>query len=201
MTTLYIAEDQEMLKTALVTILNLEDDFTVIGSSTNGKTALSDIRKLQPDVAILDIEMPKLTGLEVAAQLKEALPATKCVILTTFSLENYFQQAVTADVSAYLLKDSPSDFLIQTIRSVLNGATIYSPELVKNVLRAEKNPLSKRELEILAHIQHGLSTQEIAKTVFLSEGTVRNYISAILSKTGTRSRIEAINVATQHHWL
>lgn len=201
MTTLYIAEDQEMLKTALVTILNLEDDFTVIGSSTDGKTALSDIRKLQPDVAILDIEMPKLTGLEVAVQLNKTLLATKCVILTTFSLENYFQQAVTADVSAYLLKDSPSDFLIQAIRSVLNGATIYSPELVKNVLRAEKNPLSKRELEILAHIQRGLSTQEIAKTVFLSEGTVRNYISAILSKTGTRSRIEAINVATQHHWL
>lgn len=201
MTTLYVAEDQEMLKTALVTILNLENEFTVIGSSTDGLISLAEIKQLKPDIAILDIEMPGLTGLEIAAQLKKIIPTTKCIILTTFALEHYFQDAVATEVSAYLLKDSPSDFLIQTIHSVLKGATIYSPELVKTVLRAEKNPLSHREMEILTLIQQGFSTQDISKTLFLSEGTIRNYISAILSKTGSRSRIEAINVASQHHWI
>ncbi|MHC5247155.1 response regulator [Enterococcus sp. LJL90] len=201
MTTIYLAEDQEMLNTALKTILNLEDNFEVIGSSLTGAAALQEILQLAPDVAILDIEMPDMTGLEIAAQLRILKRPIKIVILTTFAKESYFQQALSSEVNAYLLKDSPSEVLIQSVNRVLAGDTIFSPELVRSVLKAEKNPLTKREMEILQIIQTGANTTQIAQQVFLSEGTVRNYISSILSKTATKSRIEAINVAMANGWL
>ncbi len=201
MTTLFLAEDQKMLNTTLTTILDLEDDFTVIGNATDGNTALDKILKLQPDVAILDIEMPEQTGLEIAKTIRLANLPIKIIILTTFARENYFQDAIAANVNAYLLKDSPSDLLISSIRQVLEGNTIFSPELVKSVLRAEKNPLTKREMSVLEVIQTGASTAQMAETLFLTEGTLRNYISSILSKTGTHSRIEAINIAKKNGWL
>ncbi|MHC9000101.1 response regulator transcription factor [Enterococcus bulliens] len=201
MTTLFLAEDQKMLNTTLTTILDLEEDFTVIGNATDGKTALDKILKLQPDVAILDIEMPEQTGLEIAKAIRLANLPIKIIILTTFARENYFQDAIAANVNAYLLKDSPSDLLISSIRQVLEGNTIFSPELVKSVLRAEKNPLTKREMSVLEVIQTGASTAQMAKILFLTEGTLRNYISSILSKTGTHSRIEAINIAKKNGWL
>ncbi|MGX7328950.1 response regulator transcription factor [Enterococcus bulliens] len=201
MTTLFLAEDQKMLNTTLTTILDLEEDFTVIGNATDGKTALDKILTLQPDVAILDIEMPEQTGLEIAKAIRLANLPIKIIILTTFARENYFQDAIAANVNAYLLKDSPSDLLISSIRQVLEGNTIFSPELVKSVLRAEKNPLTKREMSVLEVIQTGASTAQMAKILFLTEGTLRNYISSILSKTGTHSRIEAINIAKKNGWL
>ena len=201
MTTLFLAEDQKMLNTTLTTILDLEEDFTVIGNASDGKTALDKILTLQPDVAILDIEMPEQTGLEIAKAIRLANLPIKIIILTTFARENYFQDAIAANVNAYLLKDSPSDLLISSIRQVLEGNTIFSPELVKSVLRAEKNPLTKREMSVLEVIQTGASTAQMAKILFLTEGTLRNYISSILSKTGTHSRIEAINIAKKNGWL
>lgn len=201
MTTLFLAEDQKMLNTTLTTILDLEEDFTVIGNATDGKTALDKILTLQPDVAILDIEMPEQTGLEIAKAIRLANLPIKIIILTTFARESYFQDAIAANVNAYLLKDSPSDLLITSIRQVLEGNTIFSPELVKSVLRAEKNPLTKREMSVLEVIQTGASTAQMAKILFLTEGTLRNYISSILSKTGTHSRIEAINIAKKNGWL
>lgn len=201
MTTLFLAEDQKMLNTTLTTILNLEDDFEVIGNATDGKEAVDKILQLQPEVVILDIEMPKLTGLEIAKSIRLANLPIKIIILTTFARESYFQDAVATNVNAYLLKDSPSDFLITSIRQVLKGNTIFSPELVTTVLRAEKNPLTSREMTVLEVIQTGLSTAQMAEKLFLTEGTLRNYISSILSKTGTHSRIEAINVAQKNGWL
>lgn len=201
MMTLFLAEDQKMLNTTLTTILDLEEDFTVIGNATDGKTALDKILTLQPDVAILDIEMPEQTGLEIAKAIRLANLPIKIIILTTFARENYFQDAIAVNVNAYLLKDSPSDLLISSIRQVLEGNTIFSPELVKSVLRAEKNPLTKREMSVLEVIQTGASTAQMAKILFLTEGTLRNYISSILSKTGTHSRIEAINIAKKNGWL
>ena len=195
MTTLYLADDQKMLLSALASLLDLEDDFDVVGTASDGAQALSDILLKKPELAILDIEMPKLTGLEVASQLREKSVPTKIIILTTFAQETYFQQAVASEVNGYLLKDSKSDLLIRTIHDVLDGQTIFAPELVRTVLRAEKNPLTAREMEVLRTIAKGLSTEEIARAVFLSEGTVRNYISSILSKTGSHNRIEAINTA------
>ena len=201
MKTIYLAEDQEMLNSALTTILNLEDTFEVIGSALDGETALTEILACKPDVAILDIEMPKMTGLEISKQLRLLQVETKLIILTTFARETYFQQALESQVNGYLLKDSPSDELIESIYRILRGETIFSPELVRSVLSAEKNPLTNREMDILFSIHSGASTAEIAKKVFLSEGTVRNYISSILSKTGTRTRIEAINLAKKNGWI
>lgn len=201
MTTLFLAEDQTMLNTTLTTILNLEDDFDVIASAADGKEALDKIRKLQPEVVILDIEMPRLTGLEVAKEIRSAGLPIKIIILTTFARECYFQEAVESNVDAYLLKDSPSDYLVASIHQVLTGNRVFSPELVTTVLRAEKNPLTKREMSVLAGLQTGASTAKMAEDLFLSEGTLRNYISSILSKTGTHSRIEAINIAKKNGWI
>lgn len=201
MTSIYIAEDQEMLNSALSAILNLEDDFTVIGNATNGQTALKEIISLKPDVAILDIEMPQMTGLEVANELRLTKQDLKIVILTTFARKTYFELAVTAKVNAYLLKDGPTDKLVDTIHKILDGQTIYDSNLVSTILTAVKNPLTPQELKIMKEFSQGKSTQEIADSVFLSNGTVRNYISSILSKTGTYSRIEALNVAQKNNWI
>ena len=198
---LYLAEDQQLLNTALTMILNLETDFEVIGSATDGDTALSDIIKLKPNIVLLDIEMPKLTGLEIAKQLRLLKQDVKIMVLTTFAQEHYFQQALQNNVNGYMLKDSPSEELIRSIRSIMAGDTIFSPELVIQSLIKKKNPLTPRELEILTLLKTGISTQQIAQTLFLSEGTVRNYISAILSKTASRSRIEAINFAIKQGWI
>lgn len=195
----YIAEDQKMLNSALTSLLQLEENLEVIGSALEGETALKDIVSLKPDVAILDIEMPKMTGLEVAEAIQSS--DTKVIILTTFARQSYFEIAVAVQVLGYLLKDSPTDKLTEAINAVVNGETIYDPELVRHVLRKEKNPLTEREIEVLNCLAEGIPTQAIAETVFLSSGTVRNYISSILSKTGARSRIEAVNVAKKHQWM
>lgn len=201
MITIYLAEDQEMLNSALSAILDLETDFKIVGSATDGQTALQQIINLQPDIAILDIEMPKMTGLEVTKQLRIIDQDIKLIILTTFARKNYFESAVSNRVNAYLLKDSPTDVLVGTIHQILSGKTIYNPALVSTILSASNNPLTKQELKIMKEFSQGKSTQEISKTVFLSYGTVRNYISSILSKTGTHSRIEALNVAKKNNWI
>lgn len=197
----YLAEDQELLNTALTMILNLESDIEVIGSAMDGEEALADILRLKPEIVLLDIEMPRLSGLEIAHQLRLLEVDTKIMILTTFARDSYFQQALRNDVNGYMLKDSPSDQLIRSIRSIMAGDTIFSPELVAKTVIAQRNPLTPRELEVLNVLKSGISTQQIAKTLFLSEGTVRNYISGILSKTGTSSRIEAINFAKDQGWI
>jgi len=201
MTTIYIAEDQEMLNSALSAILDLEGDFQITGSATDGQTALQQIIALKPDVAILDIEMPQMTGLEIAKQLRDIEQNIKLIILTTFTRKEYFEAAVNNNVNAYLLKDSPTDRLVETIHQVLKGETIFDPALVSTILSAAKNPLTNQELKILKEFSQGKGTQEIADTVFLSYGTVRNYISSILSKTGTHSRIEALNIAKKNNWI
>lgn len=201
MTTIYIAEDQEMLNSALSAILDLEDDLTIIGNATDGETALQEITNLKPDVAILDIEMPQMTGLAVAKELRLLKQNIKIIILTTFARKNYFESAVESRVDAYLLKDSPTDKLIETIHKILAGQTIYDSNLVSTILSAVKNPLTTQELKVMKEFAKGKSTQEIAEAIFLSNGTVRNYVSSILSKTGTHSRIEALNVAKQNNWI
>lgn len=198
---LYLAEDQSMLNSALTQLLELEDDLHVVGSAGDGQTAWAEIQRLQPQVAILDIEMPGLSGLDVADQIQAAKLPTKVIILTTFAQKAYFERAVTAQVAGYLLKDSPSDDLIAAIRQVMAGATIYAPELVVNMLSADKNPLTERELAVLKAAAQGLPTKAIAAQLYLSAGTVRNYLSAIFSKLGVHNRLEAIQVAQRNKWL
>lgn len=201
MITLYLAEDQSMLNTALSQLLNLEDNLEVLGSATNGKHALAEIQRLQPDVAILDIEMPMMLGLEVAEVLHDKQLATKVIILTTFAQKTYFEKAVEVEVAGYLLKDSPSDDLIETINKVMMGRTVYDPELVVTALSSNKNPLSEREMSVLKAAVSGDATKVMAQKLFLSEGTVRNYLSAIFSKLGVHNRLEAIEVAKKNKWI
>lgn len=201
MITLYLAEDQSMLNTALSQLLNLEDNLEVLGSATNGKHALAEIQRLQPDVAILDIEMPMMSGLEVAEVLHDKQFATKVIILTTFAQKTYFEKAVEVEVAGYLLKDSPSDDLIETINKVMMGRTVYDPELVVTALSSNKNPLSEREMSVLKAAVSGDATKVMAQKLFLSEGTVRNYLSAIFSKLGVHNRLEAIEVAKKNKWI
>ena len=201
MITLYLAEDQSMLNSALTQLLELEDDLHVVGSARDGKTTWADLQRLRPQVAILDIEIPGLSGLDGADRLRAADWETKVVILTTFAQQAYFERAVNAQVAGYLLKDSPSDDLIDTIRQVMQGKTVYAPELVVNMISAANNPLTSRELAVLAEANKGLSTKMIAANLYLSAGTVRNYLSAIFSKLGVHNRLEAIKIAKANKWL
>lgn len=201
MITIYLAEDQSMLNSALTQLLELEDDLHVVGSSGDGQTAWDELQRLRPQIAILDIEMPGLSGLDVADQIQNSDLTTKVIILTTFAQKAYFERAVQAQVAGYLLKDSPSDDLIAAIRKVMSGQTRYAPELVVNMLSADQNPLTARELAVLRAADQGLPTKAIAGELFLSAGTVRNYLSAIFSKLGVHNRLEAIRVAKNNKWL
>lgn len=194
-----IAEDQGLLSSALATILNLEDDLEVIATAANGVEAMTLIEKEQPDICLTDIEMPQKNGLELAEALKNQ--PQKVIILTTFAREGYFERAVKAEVAGYLLKDTPTEELVQHIRRAMEGKRYYSPELVTGMLNQQANPLTEREREVLAAVGLGLSSKEIADKLFLTNGTVRNYISEILNKIDAKNRIEAVAIAKEKGWL
>ncbi|PLR89138.1 response regulator transcription factor [Bacillus sp. T33-2] len=193
-----IAEDQRMLLGALGSLLNLEDDMEVVGKASNGEEAVALARNHQPDVCVMDIEMPGKTGLEAAEELKDL--GCKVIILTTFARSGYFQRALKAGVSGYLLKDSPSEELASSIRSIMAGRRIYAPELMDDVY-GEENPLTEREKEVLELVADGRNTKEIASQLSITSGTVRNYISTILDKLDVTNRIEAIKQSKEKGWF
>ena len=197
---LILAEDQAMVRGALAALLNLEDDMEVIGEASEGRQALQMIQDLVPDICILDIEMPKLSGLDVAQEVKRLKLPSKVVILTTFGRSGYLQRALHAGVYGYLLKDAPVEELAKALRNVYLGKRMISPELAVTAWE-ETNPLSEREQEVLRLAAQGMSTVQIAKHLFLTEGTVRNYVSEILHKLDAQNRLEAISVATEKGWL
>lgn len=200
MISIVIAEDQRLLRGAMASLLDLEDDIEVAGEAGDGAEALTLIERLQPDVCLMDIEMPLMSGLEVAEILKSRGSATKIIILTTFARPGYFERGVKAGIQGYLLKDEPVDKLAEAIRRVMGGHREVSPELVFGSLR-EENPLSDREREILKLAGAGRSAGEIASALHLSYGTVRNYISEILGKLEVKSRIEAVRLAEEKGWM
>ncbi|RFU60833.1 response regulator transcription factor [Bacillus sp. V59.32b] len=193
-----IAEDQRMLLGALGSLLNLEEDMEVVGKASNGEEAISLVQRYQPDVCIMDIEMPGKNGLEAAEELRGL--GCKVIILTTFARSGYFQRALKAGVSGYLLKDGPSEELASSIRSVKAGRRIYAPELMDDIY-SEENPLTEREREVLELIADGKNTKEIADQLRLKTGTVRNYISMILDKLEVKNRIEAITQSKEKGWF
>ena len=193
-----IAEDQQMMLGALGSLLNLEEDLEVVGKAGNGEEAISLVKQFQPDVCIMDIEMPMKTGLEAAEEIKDL--NCKVIILTTFARTGYFQRALKAGVNGYLLKDSPSEELANTIRSVMAGKRIYAPELMDDFYN-EENPLTEREKEVLELVADGRNTKEIAEELKLKSGTVRNYISTILDKLEVKNRIEAISRSKEKGWF
>lgn len=198
MITIVIAEDQRMLLGALASLLDLEDDMKVVGRAANGEEAIALVEKHRPDVCIMDIEMPAKSGLEAAEELKGKC---KVIILTTFARAGYFERAIKAGVSGYLLKDSPSEELASSIRSIMSGRKIYASELMDEAYGGGDNPLTEREKEVLELVADGKNTKEIASELFLTTGTVRNYISVILDKLGVSNRIEAITRFKEKGWF
>ncbi|MFC3209560.1 MULTISPECIES: response regulator transcription factor [Planomicrobium] len=193
-----LAEDQRMMLGALGSLLDLEEDMEVVGMAANGQEAIDLVAELNPDICIMDIEMPLKSGLDAAEHLKEH--PCKVIILTTFARSGYFERARNAGVSGYLLKDSPSEDLATSIRSIMAGRRIYAPELV-DLAYAGDNPLTEREREVMELIAQGRSTNEIAKEMFITSGTVRNYISTILDKLEVSNRIEAISRFKEKGWF
>lgn len=200
MITIMIAEDQRMLRGALGALLDLEDDLQIIGQAANGEEAMDRMRALQPDVCILDIEMPIFSGLDVVETMKKEAFSCKTIILTTFARPGYFERAMKAGVDGYLLKDSPIEDLANCIRNVMKGKREISPDLMFGLWQ-EENPLTDRDKELLMHAKEGYTTEEIAKKLHLSPGTVRNYMSDILNKLQVRNRIEAIARAEEKGWM
>jgi DNA-binding NarL/FixJ family response regulator len=200
MITIFIAEDQKMLLGALGSLLNLEPDMKVIGQAQNGEEAFHSILELQPDVCLMDIEMPLKNGLEVANELSKKSISSKIIILTTFARPGYFERAVKIGVHGYLLKDGSIEELADAIRKVVVGKRVFSPELSFEVIR-EENPLNLREQEILRLAEGGRTTKEITTSLFLSSGTVRNYISEIIQKLNAKNRNDAVNIAKRKGWI
>ena len=194
-----IAEDQGMLLGAMKSLLSLEEDMEVVGLAKNGEEAIEQVRSLKPDICIMDIEMPVKTGLDAAEALKDE--DCKVIILTTFARPGYFERARKAGVRGYLLKDSPIEELVNSIRIIMDGRRIYAPELVDFVYEDDsENPLTDRESQVLELVAEGKTTKEIAAELYLSAGTVRNYISTILDKLGVGNRIEAIQRFKEKGW-
>ena len=196
-----IAEDQALLLGAMAALLRLEDDLEVVGMAPNGQEALALCSALVPDVVLTDIEMPLMTGLELASALGAVGSPCKVMIVTTFARAGYLRRALAAGVRGYLLKDAPADTLAAAIRSVHAGGRAIAPELALESWGGGEDPLSERERQVLRLAGEGKSSAEIAKLVFLSEGTVRNYLSEAISKLKAGNRVEAFRLARDAGWL
>ncbi|MGB3796220.1 MAG: response regulator transcription factor [Alteraurantiacibacter sp.] len=198
---LVIAEDQTMVLGALARLLALEEDFDVIATADDGAKALAAVREHRPDILLTDIEMPKLTGIDVASALAAEKSTTRVVIVTTFDRGGYLRRALDASVRGYLLKDSPIEQLAKAIRTVATGTRSIAPELAAAAWEADTDPLSDRERAVLRLAEEGHSNKAIGRTLSLSPGTVRNYLAEAASKLGASSRIEASRIARENGWL
>lgn len=200
MISIVIAEDQEMLRKAMVQLMELNDELSILGDFSNGEDALEGIQSLEPDVAILDVEMPKMTGLEVLKKVKDSNLNTKVIIVTTFKRPGYFESAVANDVDAYVLKERSIDELVETIKNVMDGKKEYSESLMTSMFK-DRNPLSPKEQLVLKEIGKGLSSKEISKELYLSDGTIRNYTSIIIDKLEADNRFDAWQKAIEKGWI
>lgn len=196
-----LAEDQAMVRGALAALLTLEGDIEIVAEVGRGDEVVVVARATLPDVALLDIEMPGCDGITAAAALHAELPSCRILILTTFGRPGYLRKAMESGVVGFLLKDAPSAQLATAIRRAVAGERIVDPTLAMAALSEGNNPLTERERTVLAAATHGASIAEIAASLFLSEGTVRNYLSVALQKLGARNRIEAAHIAEQKGWL
>ncbi|MHB8599472.1 MAG: response regulator [Ktedonobacteraceae bacterium] len=196
-----IAEDQAMVRGALAALLTLEGDIEIIAEVGRGDEVVSAALNAHPDVALLDIEMPGCDGITAAAALHAQLPSCCILILTTFGRPGYLRQAMESGVVGFLLKDAPATQLATAIRRTVAGERVVDPTLAMAALSEGNNPLTKQERTVLIAATRGASIAEIATTLFLSEGTVRNYLSVAIQKLGAHNRIEAAHIAEQKGWL
>jgi two-component system response regulator DesR len=195
-----LAEDQAMVRGALFALLGLEHDIEVVGAAADGEAAWRELQRLTPDVLVTDIEMPGLTGLELAQRLQRHGSKTRVIIVTTFGRPGFLRRALEAGVAGYLLKDAPADRLADAVRRVHDGGRAVDPQLAVDAW-SESDPLNDRERQVLRLAGEGLSAGEIAARLSLSQGTVRNYLSDAIGKLGVGNRIEAHRLARQKGWL
>ena len=196
-----LAEDQAMVRGALAALLTLEGDIEIVAEVGNGNDVVPAALTAKPDVALLDIEMPGCDGITAAAALHVQLPLCRILILTTFGRPGYLRKAMESGVVGFLLKDAPSAQLATAIRRAVAGERVVDPTLAMAALSEGNNPLTEREREVLAAATRGASIAEIADSLFLSEGTVRNYLSVAIQKVGAHNRVEAAHIAEQKGWL
>jgi two-component system response regulator DesR len=196
-----VAEDQHMIRGALIALIGLEPDMAVVGDVERGDTVLSAARKVRPDVAVLDIEMPGMDGLSAAAMLRDELPDTAVLILTGVAQPGHLARALEVRVGGFLRKNAPSEELADAIRRVAKGQRFLDPALVSAALEIGTSPLTPRETEVLRTAAEGGSTEEIGAQLFLSPATVRNYLSNAISKLDARNRLDAIRIAREAGWM
>lgn len=196
-----LADDQHLVRGALAALLSLEPDIEVVAEVGRGDHVLPEVQRLQPDVVLLDIEMPGLDGLAAAAALTAAVPASRVLVLTTFGRPGYLRRALEAGALGFVVKDTPADQLADAVRRVAAGQRVVDPSLAAATLAGGTSPLTGRERDVLVAARDGATVADIAGRLFLSEGTVRNYLSAAIAKTGSRNRTEALRTAEDRGWL
>ncbi len=200
-TKVLLAEDQGMMRGALALLLGLEDDMEVVAQVPDGDAIVPTARRVRPDVALLDIELPGRSGLDAAAELRRVLPECRVLILTTFGRPGYLRRAMEAGAGGFLVKDGPVEELAAAVRRVLAGERVVDPVLAAEALSAGPNPLTSRERDVLGAAADGATAADIAAKLHLSASTVRNYLSSAIGKTATRNRMEAVRAARANGWL
>jgi len=198
---LLLADDQDLIRGALSALLELEPDFEVVASVDRGDKVVAAALANRPDVALLDIEMPGLDGLAAAAVLSAQVPECRVVILTTFGRAGYLRRAMAAGAVGFVVKDAPPEALADAVRRVVRGERVVDPALAAATLAAGDSPLTGRERDVLNAARSGVAVAEIAARLYLSEGTVRNYLSAAIAKTGAQNRMAAVRIADERGWL
>ncbi len=198
---LLIADDQALVRGALVALLGLEDDIEIVAEVGRGDEVVAAALRTAPDVALLDVEMPGLDGIAAAAALREALPDCRVLVVTTFGRPGYLRRAMQAGASGFVVKDTPARQLAEAVRTVAAGGRVVDPALAAESLSSGDSPLTERETDVLSVARAGGSAADIARSLHISEGTVRNYLSSAIGKTSARNRADAIRIAEENGWL
>ena len=198
---LLLADDQALVRGALATLLDLEPDMSVVAEVGRGDEVVAAAREAKPEVALLDVEMPGVDGIQATRDLRAALPDVKVVIVTTFGRPGFLRRALIAGANGFVVKDTPARQLADAVRRVHSGLRVVDPNLAADSLAVGESPLTARETEVLRAARDGGSVSDIAGAVFLSEGTVRNHLSAAIGKTGARNRADAVRIAQENGWL
>ncbi len=196
-----LADDQALVRGALAALLSLENDLAVVAEVERGDEVVKAALAARPDVALLDVEMPGLDGIAATRELRRALPTCRVLVVTTFGRPGYVRRALDAGASGFVVKDTPASELADSIRRVYQGLRVVDPSLAIESLAAGSSPLTPRERDVLEEARSGGTVADIAKALVLSEGTVRNHLSAAIGKTGARTRAEAVRIAESNGWL
>jgi two-component system response regulator DesR len=198
---LLLADDQALVRGALAALLALEPDLEVVGEVSRGDEVVAAALELLPDVALIDVEMPGMDGIAATAELRRRLPACRVLIVTTFGRPGYLRRAMAAGAGGFVVKDTPARRLADAVRRVHDGLRVVDPALAAETLASGDSPLTPRETDLLRAAREGGTVADLARGLQLSEGTVRNYLSSAMGKTGARTRAEAVRIAEESGWL